>query len=281
MTMTGASIHTIPGGFQDSGSGREDNERKIIVFENEAQCASFIVAFWREVCSETLEAKPSVSAALSGGRSPAGAYSPLAMAKDLPWKMIHVFMVDERFVPHDDQDSNFGMIRTALLDHVPIPKENVYPIETKLKGPVEAAGDYEKKLSQHFNLKKGELPRFDIVMLGLGEDGHTASIFPGGPVPDDQEDRVQAVFAKGTGRDRVTLTMPVINNARHILMLVLGQNKAAILRKIVDDRDKALPGSRVRPAHGQLLVIADRDAAGSLAQGSYREGPAMIEQSHG
>ncbi len=272
--MTGPSARAIL-------AGPKANERQIIVFETEGRCADFVVSLWREICKETLEARPFVNVALSGGRSPVGVYRALAKQKDLPWGKVHIFMVDERFVPHDDEDSNFGMALKALLDHVPIPAVNIHPIETKLKGPDRAAQDYEKKLSQHFNLKKGELPRFDIVMLGLGEDGHTASIFPGSPVADDAGNRVWPVFAKGHGYDRVTLTMPVINNARHIFILVLGHNKAAILRKIVDDRDRALPASHVRPTHGQLLVIADRDAAGSLAHGSYSEGQTKMGYSHG
>ncbi|MEN6616876.1 MAG: 6-phosphogluconolactonase [Syntrophorhabdus sp.] len=243
-------------------ANREKDGRKIVILENEERCAAYIVAFWHKICSQILETKPSITIALSGGKSPQGTLSALSREQDLPWQKMHIFMVDERFVPPEHEASNYGMIRRVLLDHVRIPQENIHPVDTNLPGPIDAARDYEKKIITHFNLKKPELPRFDIIMLGLGEDGHTASIFPGSHLLGETKKLVHAVSPGGTLRDRVTLTLPVLNNARYILMLVIGRSKTAILEQIIENKDKNLPASRVRPVNGFLLIIADKHAAG-------------------
>ncbi|MHB8109700.1 MAG: 6-phosphogluconolactonase, partial [Syntrophorhabdaceae bacterium] len=152
-SLTGNSINDILAAFHHSRNSRSGKQRKVIVFGNEAQCSAFIAALWREICSETVQERPFLNVALSGGKSPVGVYGALARERDVPWQMIHVFMVDERFVPQDDEDSNFGMLRSVLFDRVPIPQENIHPVKTNCPGPVEAARDYEERISKHFNLK--------------------------------------------------------------------------------------------------------------------------------
>lgn len=240
-------------------------EPKIIVLADKEQCAAYIAAFWRKICSQALETKPSVAIALSGGNSPKETLSTLARERGLPWQRMDIFMVDERFVPRNHEASNYGMIRRFLLDHVPIPHKNIHPVDTSLRDPVLAATDYERKIATHFNLKKRELPRFDIIMLGMGEDGHTASIFPGSPLMGETVNLVQAVFTGNIPHNRITLTLPVLNNARYVLMLVLGRNKAAMLETMIKDLNNDIPASRVRPGNGELIIIADRAAAASFA----------------
>jgi 6-phosphogluconolactonase len=250
-----------------------NNLRKAIVFHGREALITFIIEFWKKICVASIGERGQTSVALSGGRTPVDLYSRLAWEENsLPWEKIHIFLVDERFVPWTDRDSNYGMIRDTLLRFVSIPEGNVHPIGANLSGPDQAAEEYEKEIVRHFRLRQGELPRFDLVLLGLGEDGHTASLFPGSTALRDADHLAGTVRLDKRLHDRITLTLPVINNARHILFQVEGANKAEALKKVVEKQDPALPASLIDPAEAELLFLADKEAACLLSKDTYIEG---------
>lgn len=173
---------------------------------------------------------------LTGGSSPQGAYERLAgyAGADVPWKATEIFVGDERWVPHDDPRSNFGMAKRLFLDTVPVAPEHVHPMPTDGATPAADAARYEQTLVAALANAAGELDPFDVVLLGVGEDGHTASLFPGDPAVDEQRRRVLATHAPAgaESRDRITMTMPALVHARAILVLCPGKNKAPVLRAI-------------------------------------------------
>jgi 6-phosphogluconolactonase len=206
------------------------------------------------------------TAVLSGGSTPRLFHNLISKApfvSEIPWKKMHLFWSDERCVSYDHPYSNFGAARKDLIDHVPIPESHIHPMNV---GPLPERGatDYEEELVGFFDLKKGEIPRFDIIFLGMGTNGHTASLFPGRPELEEMAKLV--VSAKGGDPDvfRLTMTLPVINNAAKIVIMVSGKQKAEILRVIFEDSKSIgplLPVQRVRPANGELIWLVDQDAA--------------------
>ncbi len=198
--------------------------------------------------------------ALSGGSTPRGVYSLLAeRPADLPWNSIFVFFGDERHVPPDHPDSNYRMAKEALLSKVPIPAANVFRIRAELDAN-QAAQEYENQVRSFFALKPGEFPRFDLIMLGLGDDGHTASLFPGSAALNETSRLVVANWVEKFQQYRITLTFPVINHAAEIMFLVSGAGKAQTLKDVLS-ADEKYPSQRVRPENGILLWLVDQDAA--------------------
>lgn len=190
--------------------------------------------------------------ALAGGETPRGCYERLTRPPyrdDLPWWSVFVYWSDERQVPLDDPASNYAMAKAALLDHVPIPPERIFPL----------VGDAIPAMGRVPADPHGR-PRFDLIHLGLGEDGHTASLFPGDPALDEQRAFVSAVHnAPKPPPERLTLTLPVLNAARAVLFMVQGPAKRDALTRVLR-RDPALPASHVEPADGKLQFIVDREA---------------------
>lgn len=211
--------------------------------------------------------------ALAGGSTPERLYSLLGspeFAGRVPWGSAFLFFGDERVVPHDDPDSNFGMVRRTLLSHVSVPKEQLFPIPTDLETPEECAAAYDETLRRVL----GEPPVFDLILLGLGDDGHTASLFPGMPALDEAE-KLAVSSPPGVlppPRQRVTLTFPAINSARQVLFLVSGEKKRARLRQwlTTDAPVGQLPVKGVAPTGGEASVWADKAAAGSLRSDAPR-----------
>jgi 6-phosphogluconolactonase len=192
--------------------------------------------------------------ALAGGETPRGCYERLAKPpyRDaLPWQSLFVYWSDERQVPLDDPTSNYAMAKAALLDHVPIPPEQVFPL----------VGDPTPAL-RRLPANDNGWPRFDIIHLGLGEDGHTASLFPGNPALREAKALVAQVHnAPKPPPERLTLTLPVLNAARAVLFMVQGASKKDALARVLR-RDPALPASHVAPADGELEFLVDRAANG-------------------
>jgi 6-phosphogluconolactonase len=205
-------------------------------------------------------------AALNGGSTPQRLFQLLAAdkGKKMNWNKVHIFWGDERCVPPDDAESSYGLARELLLRHVNIPEGNVHRIEGEL-GPVAASKAYVQVLKQ-FASPPLEWPRFDLVLLGMGEDGHTASLFPGSPV--EAVAPAIAVTARYQDRParRVTLTPPVFNSARLALFMVVGGNKALTLSKVLGDthQPELYPAQRIRPKDGKLVWLVDEAAAGDL-----------------
>jgi 6-phosphogluconolactonase len=213
--------------------------------------------------SWTMETSKPVRVALSGGSTPRSTYQELAGPRFIdrfPWQRVHWFWGDERFVPPDHQDSNFRMAREAMLDTAPAPPENIHPIPTVDLSPEASAAAYQLLLRNIYgdpHIVPGRA-LFDISLLGLGDDGHIASLLPGEPVLDDRSHWVAAV-AHGRPESRITLTYPAINASRHIAFLISGASKRAILREVLAGRS-TVPAARLEPA-GDLVFIADRAAA--------------------
>jgi 6-phosphogluconolactonase len=219
------------------------------------------VAEW--MTQAALAAKTPFRVSLSGGSTPKALYSLLA-ADDFrdrfPWARVSWYWGDERFVPYDHPDSNYRMTREAMLSKAPVPPENIHPVPAD-GSPEEAARRYEHTLREAYGAPTLDpaRPLFDITLLGLGADGHTASLLPGEPV---LEERIRWVMAVSHGRPeiRITMTYPAINSSRRIAFLVTGREKAAIL-STVRGGDSALPAARVRPV-GELIWFVDKAAAG-------------------
>lgn len=202
--------------------------------------------------------------ALSGGTTPRLAYRMLAqepLKSMVPWDRVHVFWGDERCVPFESTLSNAGMAHEILLGHVPVEKSHVHPIRC-VQFPERSASEYEIDLKNSFS---GD-PVFDLVFLGLGENGHTASLFPGLPVLHDTDRLVASVFASDLYR--VTMTARAINRARHIAFLVSGGSKAGILQEVLEGRHNPdrLPAQLIRPVKGDLRWLVDEQAASLLKE---------------
>jgi 6-phosphogluconolactonase len=200
--------------------------------------------------------------ALSGGSTPKALYAVLASDKfrsRFPWQRVLWFWGDERFVPYDDPESNYRMAREAMLAKAPVPLENIHPIPTD-GDPEDAARRYERTLKHAYGSPTLDpaRPFFDITLLGLGEDGHTASLLPGHELLDERDRWVAAVL-HGRPEIRITLTYPVLDSSRHVAVLVAGKAKAAALRR-VRAGDGRLPAARVHPV-GELIWFVDHAAA--------------------
>ena len=195
--------------------------------------------------------------ALSGGSTPKILYEVLAdRQKEVPWSRTHFFWSDERHVPPDHPDSNYRMAHEAMLSRVPVPESNVHRIYSENPNAQEAAEEYERTL----------VPRLDLILLGLGTDGHTASIFPGSEVLQETKRLVAAPWVEKLNTYRITMTLPLLNNGASVLFLVSGKEKAEIMKEVIEGPRK-YPAQFVQPINGELIWMLDRDAAGDLNRG--------------
>jgi 6-phosphogluconolactonase len=201
--------------------------------------------------------------ALSGGSTPRPLYQLLAQpayAQRVDWPRVHLFWGDERFVPHDHPDSNYRMVKEALIDHVPLPLANIHPVPTD-GTPAQAALAYARELQAFYGADRIDpaRPLFGVDLLGMGDDGHTASLFPG--IAQLQESTAWVVAVEGVKAEaRISLTFPVLASAHSVAFLVSGAAKAAMVAR-VQGGDAALPAAHVR-ADGELIWFVDSDAAG-------------------
>ena len=241
------------------------------VFSNaDALCRAAAAEFAR-IAAEASRARGAFSVALSGGSTPRGLYTLLAsdpaLKAAVPWDRTQVFWGDERHVPPDHPDSNYRMARETLLSRVPIPPGNVHRIEGEQHDAARSAAAYEEELRRHFGLTPGQLPRFDLVLLGLGPEAHTASLFPGTAALDETKRLAVSTWIEKLATERITLTAPVFNAAANVAFLVAGQDKALPLKAVLEGpyEPRQLPAQLIRPASGRLLVFADAAAARLLA----------------
>jgi 6-phosphogluconolactonase len=232
-------------------------DRDVRVFETPARLAAAAAAEFLRAARDAIASRGRFSAALSGGATPRTAYEEIANAGGgLDWAKVDFFWVDERYVPLDDRESNFRMAKESLLTRIPIPPESVHPWET-YRPPAEAAAAYENRLGLLFGTP---VPEFDWIFLGLGADGHTASLFPGTLALQETRRPVAANFVPKLDAWRLTMTFPALNAARQCVFLVEGAAKAgAVLRVLAGEGD--LPASRVRAR--KVLWMLDRIAAPS------------------
>jgi 6-phosphogluconolactonase len=222
------------------------------------------------VARAAVAARGRFTVALAGGSTPRATYRRLAqppLATQMPWDRTLVFFGDERGVPPTHEDSNYGMAHSALLAHVPIPPERVLRIRGEDSDPDAVAADYARVLAEALGVRRGETPRLDLVLLGLGIDGHTASLFPGSPVLKETFRTVAAVHAAAASvPQRFTLTYPVLNAAACVIYIVSGAEKAKVVKAALADSTTTVPAAMVRPSDGRLLWILDRAAAAALPQ---------------
>jgi 6-phosphogluconolactonase len=203
--------------------------------------------------------------ALSGGSTPRGLHSQLA--KDyagFSWNRTFVFIGDERYVPPDHPDSNYRMANESLLTQVAILPENVHRVHTELPDPKRTAAEYEADTRNFFQLRAGEFPRFDLIILGLGPDGHTASLFPGTEGLKEQQKLVIANWVEKLNTFRISFTYPVLNRAAEVMFLVSGADKADAVSHVLKGATPPLPAQGVQPVDGKLMWMLDEAAASKL-----------------
>jgi 6-phosphogluconolactonase len=226
------------------------------------------VAGW--MCTLAVAKDGPFAIALSGGSTPKALYEKLALPPyrdTFPWSRTHLFWGDERFVPHGDALSNYRMVNQALISRVPMPAGNVHAVDIEGLTPPEAARAYEGGLKSFYGADQFEVsrPLFDLVLLGLGPDGHTASLFPNTEVLDERDHWVAAVIG-AKAEARITLTYPALASSHHSAFLVAGSEKQPILERLLSD-DQTLPASRVSSL-GRVRVFADRAAIGQSQEAS-------------
>ena len=247
-------------------------ERMRILVERTADDATAQAAdLCRSIVCEAVSARGRAMIALSGGTTPHALYERLARSSasgDVPWRGVQIFFGDERDVPLDDAESNFNMVRSAMLDELPIDPTSVHAMRADAADLPAAAAEYEQTLRRVFGTPEGQIPRFDLMLLGMGYDGHTASLFPGTAALDEKEKLVVAVHVPVMGRWRLTMTYPIINAARNTLFLVTGADKAQVVATLVGDDAQAqqrLPAARISPTDDSCCILvldaaAARDA---------------------
>jgi len=222
------------------------------------------------VAQAAAAARGRFAVALSGGDTPRALYRHLArqqFAQKVPWRRVHLYWGDERCVPPDDAASNYGSARDAFIRHVPVSADSVHRMRGE-DDPETAALAYEAVLRDLAKLERpvSEVPVFDLVLLGLGRDGHTASLFPHSPALDEEE-RFCVATAAPDGASRLSVTLPVINSARRVMVLVSGVEKAGMVAEVFEGfrLPKAVPAQAIAPVKGQLLWLMDEAAAAELS----------------
>jgi len=210
--------------------------------------------------------------ALSGGATPSSMFRQMAERGSLArlpvgfWSSVHFFWGDERDAPPDHPDSNYRLAWEALLGRIDIPEKNIHRIRAGSGPALAAAAAYESELIQFFALHPGEFPRFDLIFLGMGDDGHVASIFPRSEALQERTRLVAAPFVAKLNSYRITLTLPVLNNAACIIFLIQGNDKAETLRRVLTEalHPDQLPAQAIQPGTGELLWLVDQAAAAAL-----------------
>lgn len=247
---------------------------EIHTFRNLVELSRAAAELFVETARSRIAATGSFFAALSGGATPRRLYELLATndySSRIAWPSVHLFQVDERCVPPDHPESNFRMIREALLVPSRMPPENFQRMAGELANANEAARQYALELGRAIPNREGNCPRFDLVVLGMGNDGHTASLFPGSPALEDRDRWVCASSAGAGGLPRITLAYPVLNSAAVIVFLVSGSEKAATLERVLKGppQPQRLPAQGISPVNGRLVWYVD-EAAASRLQGISR-----------
>ena len=244
-------------------------EREIIICRDVAELSRKAAEQFVALARQAIAARGRFAVALSGGSTPQALYSLLATAEftgQLDWRQIHLFFGDERCVAPDHAESNYRMVAEALLGPIAIPGENVHRMAGEF-APEDAAAAYAAQLTGFFDLPETKPPRFDLIFLGLGEDGHTASLFPDSSALQETKAWVATTYIAKLKAHRLTLTLPAINNAAQIIFLIAGQGKAAVVKAIVTGQNSAAPAARIKPSHGKLTWFVTGDAAGDLGDG--------------
>lgn len=243
---------------------------KIHIFEDKVAIGKAIAEQWSLLSKNAIAQRGSVHIALSGGSTPRILHQTLAssqFASQIDWQATHIYFGDERSVTQDHPDSNYRMARETLLSKIDIPQSNIHPMPIDIGNIQATAEHYAEVLRLNLpNDNQNNIPQFDLVLLGIGDDGHTASLFPGTTILDEKDKTVAAVFVEKMDTWRVSLTYPIINQARHVAIMVAGSGKAKIIAEILGENtgDSLYPVQRVNPI-GQLDWYLDKAAAERLS----------------
>jgi 6-phosphogluconolactonase len=245
-------------------------ERKIQIVSDAAALPRAASDVFIAAANHAVGKKGAFTVALSGGSTPKALYSLLTTDRDLnarvPWQKIDFFFGDERHVPPDHEDSNYRMAHEAMLSKAPVSPARVFRMRGEYKETEKAASEYEQTLREFFHLSAGQLPRFDLVMLGMGQDGHTASLFPGTKALEEHKRLVTSNWVGKFYTHRITMTAPVLNNAACVMFMVHGRDKAQPLKAVLEGPHEPaqLPSQLIRPGHGTLWWLVDQSAAALL-----------------
>ncbi len=252
----------------DGASKSASQSGEMRVYADAEAVASAGAELFVTTCRAAIAARGRFRIALSGGSTPRRTYELLASPQfrsQIDWPRVDFFWGDERYVPPDHADNNYRMVREALLRHVSVADEQVHRVHTELGSASAAAGAYEDAIRRCFGTCG--IPRFDLIYLGLGTNGHTASLFPHSPALHETDRLVLADFVAEVNMWRITMTAPLLNAGDAVAFLVAGRDKAQVLREVVSgSRDvERLPAQLIRPDNGELFWIVDRAAAAQAA----------------
>ncbi|KAI8098632.1 6-phosphogluconolactonase [Halteromyces radiatus] len=240
-------------------------------FPTTSDLSNGLNSFVEKVSREAIEDHGSLSVAISGGSLPKLLSKELIHNKQVDFSKWHIFWADERCVGYDSDDSNYKEVKKTLLDHVPIPANHIYRIHETYginKQTELAAKDYQEQLVSYFG--KDGFPRFDLILLGMGPDGHCCSLFPGHPLLQERTLWVAPIDdSPKPPPERITLTLPVVNHAQTVVFVTAGEGKREMVQKIIEQPQLELPCQRVQPENGQVYWFVDEPAAGSLNKSSY------------
>lgn len=243
-----------------------DSRSKVIVKDDPRLLAQAGADIFTRAAQASVKERGRFVVAVSGGSTPRPMHRILAKEpyySGIPWHGTSFFWVDERCIPVTEDASNYGAARSDLLEKVPIPLNQIHPMPVEMP-PDEGAVEYQKVLTEFFRLQEGQFPSFDMIFLGIGVDGHTASLFPGQKALLEKKRWVVAVKGGNPNVDRLTLTLPLLNQARRIVVLVSGKAKAVILKTLFEEKEGRLPAGRIEPLKGDLIWLIDREAAAEL-----------------
>ena len=248
-------------------------EREVRILPDGTAIAKRAAQEFVQAATSAVSEKGSFTVALAGGSTPKALYSLLvsdsAVRVQVPWDKIFFFLGDERSVPPDHADSNFRMASESLLSKAPIKLEQVSRVKGEYKDTEKAAQEYQQALRSHFKLADGQLPRLDLVLLGMGNEGHTLSLFPGTKALHDNGRLVMRNWVGKLYTERITMTAPVANNAALVIFMVTGSDKALALKGVLEGpyEPEQLPSQLIQPKNGKLLWLVDAAAGGMLATG--------------
>jgi 6-phosphogluconolactonase len=248
-----------------------NTDLNVRVFPTPAELFPVAATEFTRLAQRAIRSSGRFTVALSGGSTPKSLFKLLAALPpaDIPWEQVYFFFGDERHVPPDDPESNFRMANENLLTKIHARPENIFRVHAELDAET-AAKNYEEKLVKFFNLGPGEFPRFDLIMLGLGPDGHTASLFPGSKGLGEKQRLVIANWVEKFNAFRITFTYPVLNHAACVMFMATGTDKADAVRRVIEDKKQGPPAGGVAPIDGKLLWFLDDDAASELPAGLRR-----------
>lgn len=239
------------------------SQQQYQIYLEPEQLAHAATRRWVELARESIRARNSFHVALAGGSTPKPVYQLLQQEK-LEWDKIHLYWGDERDVPADHPESNYLMVKEALIDHVPIPGDNVHPI--RVEADIEKSVEEYRRILDKVHRSPDGFPCFDLVMLGMGDDGHIASLFPDSSALTVANTPAVSVYVEKLNSWRVTLTYPVLNAARNLMLLVSGENKAPVVAQVLgDDGDEHYPVQKLTP-QGRIEWYLDQGAASQLPE---------------